>query len=197
MKYDLLACGAAGQGVKSMSRVITLSAVSEGYDAKSVAFFGIAKTEGPVWAHTRIGLPAGPSPKIRRGQADALIAFDRMEAMKNAHFLKKGGLVILDEAGAPPVCSRLERDRYPTFAQFSEVFAHAVVHTLPAQALALQAGSVKMTGAVMLGALCALSKSVLDRDHVVVTLRGENPGMADAEAEAFFAGFGHFTGKDF
>lgn len=196
MKFDLLACGAAGQGVKSMSRIVTLSAVSEGYDAKSVAFFGIAKTEGPVWAHIRIGLPAGPSPKIRRGQADALIAFDRLEAIKNAHYLKRGGLVILDDTGAPPVCSRLERNRYPTADQFSALFVDAVVHALPAQAFAAKAGSVKMTGAVMLGALCAL-KPLLDRDHVVMTLRGENPGMADAEAEAFFAGFGHFTGKDF
>lgn len=195
MKFDAIVCGGAGQGIISMAKVMVKAAVKEGYDAKSVAYFGIAITEGPVSAHVRLGSPAGPSPKIRKGTADAIIALDLFEAMKVAHYLAPGGMVMVSDQGLTPVSSRLGELPYPTREQAEEIFAQADLRWVPTHELAIKAGSHKLGGAVMLGAFSAM-KPVLDRDHLVLALRDTHPGLADMEAEAFFSGYSFVTGKE-
>jgi len=195
MKLDAVVCGAAGQGVLTLSKVLTKAALSEGFEAKCVAWFGIAKTEGPVWAHVRLGTPVGPSPKIRRKSAGAMVALDRLEAMKHAHYLARGALVLLDETGMPPVYSSCGDKGYPSPEDAAEVFSGMELNLIPAQEIAAAVGSIKLCGAVMLGALCAL-RPLVDRDQLVLALREEEPQQADLEAEAFFAGYSFITGKE-
>lgn len=195
MNLDMIVCGAAGQGVVTLARVYTVAALREGFEAKSVAWFGIAKTEGPVWAHVRIGHQVGPSPKIRRGAARAMVAMDALEALKHAHYLSEGALVLLDETGMPPVFSRFGPAGYPDTHEVQNGLAGMNVKWVPTLALALKAGSTRLCGAVMLGALAGAVGKV-DRDQLVMALREELPEMADMEAEAFYLGYGFITGKD-
>ncbi len=195
MKFDLIVCGAAGQGIITLSRIILRAAVSEGFDAKMVSFFGIAKTEGPVVTHVRIGNPSGPSPKIPAGKADAIIAMDRLEAVRHERFLRPGGLVVVDETGAPPVNARFGGLGYPSVDHVKETFADARVIWVPATLSATALGDSRMGGAVLLGAMAALTQT-LDRDSLVMSVRTELPAKADSEAEAFFKGISFITGKD-
>lgn len=195
MRYDMILCGGAGQGVVTMAKVLSVASMREGFDCRSVAYFGIAKTEGPVWAHMRIGTPAGPSPKIRRGRADMLVGMDRLEALRHGVFLARGGCVLLDETGMPPVYSQLLHDGYPTKEEVEAAFEGSRIKWIPTMALSLKAGSSRLSGAVMLGAVAAVSGK-LDRDQLVLSLREEMPEMADNEAEAFYLGYGFVTGKD-
>lgn len=195
MNLDMIVCGAAGQGVVTLARVYTVAALREGFEAKSVAWFGIAKTEGPVWAHLRIGSPVGPSPKIRRGAARAMVAMDALEAIKHAHYLAPGALVLLDETGMPPVYSRFGPAGYPNASEVEKRLESVNVRWVPTMALALKAGSPRLCGAVMLGALAGAVPKV-DRDQLVIALREELPEIADLEAEAFYLGYGFITGKD-
>ena len=88
--FDVIFAGSAGQGVLTAVKVFTHAAVRGGLDAHFTAHSGISQLDGPVIAHARIGNPAGPSPKIRRGAADLVVALDRLEAIRVRHYLAPG-----------------------------------------------------------------------------------------------------------
>lgn len=195
MKFDAVICGAAGQGIITISKIILRAAVTEGYEAQTVAFFGVAKTGGPVVAHLRMGNPAGKSPKIGTGKADIMLAMDRLEALKHRALLKPGMPVVVDATAPKPIYSCVSEKSYPSVEFVEEAFAGSRTVWINATRTAREIGNVKLAGAVMLGAMAAVTRA-LDRDSLVMSLRGELPESADAEAEAFFKGFGLITGKD-
>lgn len=195
MKMDMVICGAAGQGVITVSKILARAALAEGYTAHAVSYFGIAKTEGPVVSHVRVGTPAGPSPKIKKGTAGLLLALDRLEALRHVSYLAPGQLALVDETGVLPVSSFFGEKNYPSKAGVEEAFANMILRWVPATVIANKMGSAQLAGAVMLGAFAAMDPT-LDRDHLVMAIREELPSNADVEAEAFFAGFGYITGRD-
>ena len=51
-------------------------------------------------------------PIVEEGQADVLIAFERLEALRYAHFLKKDGVIIVNDQRIDPMpvvtgCSKI------------------------------------------------------------------------------------------
>jgi indolepyruvate ferredoxin oxidoreductase beta subunit len=195
MKLDIVICGSAGQGILTLANVIVRAAGREGFDAHFSAHSGIAQLEGPVAAHVRVGTPCGASLKIPHGKADIIVALDRLEALRARPFVAPGKPVLIDETGVPPVGARIGRGRYPERAEVEQAFFQNSVRWVPARDMAKAIGPYRLTAAVMLGALSALAPTV-DRDHLVMSLREALPSLADAEAEAFFAGYTFITGKD-
>ncbi len=189
MKLDLIIAGSAGQGVITMSGILTRAAVSEGYDAHYYSQSGIAQLEVPVTSHVRIGSPtAGPSPKIPRGKADFIAAMDQLEAMRVCDYLVDGGTAIIDKTGSIPVGARSGRFHYPTKEEVEKVFDGRSIIWVPASEISRELGTPVLAGAVILGALSALSE-IVERDNIVLSLRETMPTLADEEAEAFYAGF--------
>lgn len=195
MKFDAVICGAAGQGIITISKILLRAAVSEGYEAHTVAYFGVAKTGGPVVAHLRMGNPAGKGPQIGVGKADIILALDRFEALRHRPLLKPGMPVVVDRTSQRPIYSCITEKSHPTVEYVEEAFAGYRTIWVDATKTARELGDMKLAGAVMLGAMAAVTRAI-DRDSLVMSLRGEIPKYADAEAEAFFKGYGLITGKD-
>lgn len=62
-----------------------------GYDVKLSEVHGMAQRGGSVVTFVRYGEKVY-EPIVEEGQADVLIAFEKLEAMRYAHFLKKDGV---------------------------------------------------------------------------------------------------------
>ncbi|RMG97230.1 MAG: indolepyruvate oxidoreductase [Candidatus Dadabacteria bacterium] len=193
MTLDLVAAGVGGQGVVTLGRILAAAALREGYDARMLGQSGLSQVGAPVMVHVRIGTPAGPSPKIPRGRAHVVIGLERLEALSLAPYLGPGGIALLSEEEVRPYEARFRRDRYPDRAAVEAAFGDARVLWVPALELALRHGSPAYVAPVMLGALAAVSR-VVDRDQLVLALRDERPAEADAEVEAFFAGYEFVAG---
>lgn len=98
--------GVGGQGTILVSNVLTSALVAADYDVKMSEIHGMAQRGGSVSTQIRYGEKVY-SPLIGIGEADILLAFERMEAVRGAAFLKNDGLIIVNDYALvpPPVAS--------------------------------------------------------------------------------------------
>lgn len=101
MTHNLLFAGVGGQGVVLASEVLALAAAAQGFDVKQGEVHGAAQRGGAVVSHIRFGERVY-SPLNLRGQADVLAAFEKLEAVRHAHYLKPGGVVIINDHRIEP-----------------------------------------------------------------------------------------------
>ena len=95
---NIMIVGVGGQGTLLTSRVLGGIATCAGYDVKLSEVHGMAQRGGSVVTFVRYGEKVA-EPIVEEGQADVLIAFERLEALRYAHFLKKDGALIVNDWG--------------------------------------------------------------------------------------------------
>ena len=96
---NIIIVGVGGQGTLLTSRILGGLAETAGYDVKLSEVHGMAQRGGSVVTYVRYAT-AGENvaePIVEEGQADVIIAFERLEALRYAHFLKKDGVLIVND----------------------------------------------------------------------------------------------------
>ena len=88
---NIMIVGVGGQGTLLTSRILGKLAIGAGYDVKLSEVHGMAQRGGSV------------EPIVEEGQADVLIAFERLEALRYLHFLKKDGVIIVNDWRIDPI----------------------------------------------------------------------------------------------
>ena len=101
MTHNLLFAGVGGQGVVLASEVLALVTAAEGFDVKQGEVHGAAQRGGAVVSHIRFGERVY-SPLNLRGQVDVMVAFEKLEAVRHAHYLKPGGVLIVNDHRIEP-----------------------------------------------------------------------------------------------
>lgn len=150
---NVLMAGVGGQGVLVASETLAIAALEEGLEAKQSEVHGVAQRGGSVVSHVRLG-PRVHSPLIRCGQVDVLYAAEQLEALRYAHCVKPGGLVVMDTRVIKPVQMPDEEERpYPdNVVEFLRSKGLEVL-TVPALETALELGEKRCANVVLLGAL--------------------------------------------
>ena len=145
---NVLIVGVGGQGTLLASRVLGKYALDEGYDVKLSEVHGMAQRGGSVMTYVRLGEKIA-SPIIDEGGADLILAFEKLEALRYAHYLKPGGEVLYSTQEIMPMPVVTGAAQYP-----QGIEAQLPGTGVDALGLALQAGNTKAANSVMLGALC-------------------------------------------
>ncbi|HPI98081.1 MAG TPA: 2-oxoacid:acceptor oxidoreductase family protein [Synergistales bacterium] len=86
--------GIGGQGILFTSKVLGHIALTKGQKVVGSEVHGMSQRGGSVISHYKIG--DYYSPLVEKGQADILLAFDQMEALRNYDFLKTGGSAVVN-----------------------------------------------------------------------------------------------------
>ena len=148
---NILLCGVGGQGTILTSRILTEGLIRAEYDVKMSEVHGMAQRGGSVSTQVRYGEKVF-SPLFGIGQADVCVAFERMEAVRYAAYLKPGGVCIVNDYRLTPMSVAAGGAVYPenAVASMSAVFDTIVV---PAAEIAAAAGSMRSMNVVLLGAL--------------------------------------------
>ncbi len=150
--YNILVVGIGGQGVMTATEILAEAAIALGHDAKKTEVAGMAQRGGVVSSHLRFG-PKVLSPQITAGDADLLLAFEAAEALRWCHFLKPGGLVLMNTAKLVPPVVNIGLYDYPT-DPVGEIRARGYdVHAFDAMAIAMDLGDMRLGNTVMLGAI--------------------------------------------
>jgi len=110
--HNILIVGVGGQGILLASEMLSSVAMRAGYDVKKSEVHGMAQRGGIVSSHVRFGDKIY-SPLIPLGQADTLLAFEEIEALRWIHFLKKDGRVIVNRQKLIPPIASLKGFEYP------------------------------------------------------------------------------------
>ena len=148
---SILLAGVGGQGTILMSKVLTAGLVQAGYDVKMSEVHGMAQRGGSVSTQVRYGAKVY-SPIIGRGEADVLVAFEQMEAVRYSAFLKPGGTAVINDIAIMPLPVATGMAEYPegTIEAMQKAFSVLVI---PASEIAARLGNPKCMNIVLLGAL--------------------------------------------
>ena len=104
--------GVGGQGTLLTSRILGGLAIAAGYDVKLSEVHGMAQRGGSVVTYVRYGDQVA-EPIVEEGQADVIIAFERLEALRYAHFLKEDGALIVNDWRIDPMPVVIGTAQYP------------------------------------------------------------------------------------
>jgi len=151
-KLDLLITGVGGQGVILASDIIGDAAITTGYDIKKTDALGMAQRGGSVTSNVRIA-PQVRSPLIKMGEADMLLAFEKLEAARWSHYLRPGGIAIVNNHALPPLSVSLGSERYPGDDEIINILKQRTdrVYFVEGTRRARELGNVRVLNIFMLG----------------------------------------------
>lgn len=99
---NIMIVGVGGQGTLLTSRILGGLTIAGGYDVKLSEVHGMAQRGGSVV--TFVDTEKKWRNRLwKKGQADVIIAFERLEALRYAHFLKKDGVLIVNDWRIDPM----------------------------------------------------------------------------------------------
>lgn len=148
--YDILIVGIGGQGTILASNILGESCLIEGRSVRGAETHGMAQRGGSVESHIRIDGQYGPL--IAPGQADLLVSFDLLEALRYSHYLKKGGTIVTSRSLVLPTSVYTQKLAAPTEAEIVAALRNHHLCLLDADRIATEAGNPLSQNVVMLGA---------------------------------------------
>lgn len=101
MSTNVILAGVGGQGAVLASKLLACAAMARGLPVKTAETIGMAQRGGSVFSHVRMG-EGVRSPLVGRGRADAIVAFEPAEAVRQLPFLRPGGMVVTSDAPVIP-----------------------------------------------------------------------------------------------
>ncbi|MDR3073032.1 MAG: indolepyruvate oxidoreductase subunit beta [Clostridiales Family XIII bacterium] len=154
----ILLVGVGGQGTILASKILSEGLVSAGFDVKMSEIHGMSQRGGNVSTQIRYGEKVY-SPIIGKGEADVIVAFEVMEALRWIEYLTEGGNFIINNYEIPSVPILMGAAKYPQ-GILDELSSKAKTRILNANAIAEKLGNKQTQNIVLLGAaIRALSDS--------------------------------------
>ncbi len=148
----IVLAGVLGQPVLATARLLAEAAMAAGLDASS-SRCPVRGSPGALVAHVRMG-PTVHSPLVSEGEADVLVGFEQLEALRMAPFLAPEGFAALNDTLLPPwrMRARLEQPPEDVASRLRARTRRVVV--VPARVLA--GGCEGAIGFSLLGVVAAL-----------------------------------------
>ena len=87
---------------------------------------------------------------VEEGCADVIIAFERLEALRYAHFLKKDGVLVINDCRIDPMTVVIGAKQYPEniIEELKEKYS---VYAIDGMKIAKELGNSKVLNSVVLG----------------------------------------------
>ncbi|MBE6383865.1 MAG: indolepyruvate oxidoreductase subunit beta [Lentisphaerae bacterium] len=150
----IMIVGVGGQGSLLASRLLGNVLLAQGYDVKVSEVHGMSQRGGSVVTYVKYGDKVY-SPVIEKGEADAVISFELLEAARSLPFLKKGGKLITSTQQIDPMPVITGAAKYPEDLEAKLKAAGVELVAVDALSLAEQAGTAKASNVVLMGVLAS------------------------------------------
>jgi indolepyruvate ferredoxin oxidoreductase beta subunit len=154
---NFLLAGVGGQGTILASDVLVNVGLQAGYQAKQAEVHGMSQRGGSVTSHVRWGQVVY-SPLIGAGEADVLLAFEKLEALRSIKVLRSGALVLVNTQVIKPLTVISGDQVYPDDESLRLAFSRLTPYLefINGEEIAGSLGNLKVANVVLLGALSAL-----------------------------------------
>ncbi len=186
---NIMIVGVGGQGTLLTSRILGGLAETAGYDVKLSEVHGMAQRGGSVVTYVRYATEGEvvTEPIVEEGCADVLIAFERLEALRYAHFLKKDGALIVNDQRIDPMPVITGAAEYPEniLENLREKYR---VFSIDAMAKAEELGNTRVFNTVVLG-MAARHMNYTKEQWVEVIKSKVPPKTIDINLAGFEAGY--------
>lgn len=191
MTKSIMIVGVGGQGTLLASRILGHAILAKGYDVKISEVHGMSQRGGSVVTYVKYDTtdPVA-SPIICEGEADIILAFERLEAARYLQYLSPEGHVLVNYQILNPIPVITGEKEYPTdiLKDFDELKVDYTA--IDALKLARQAGSSKAVNVALIG---LLAKNMdIDYGTWIDSIRACVPSkFVDINLKAFELGYNH------
>ncbi len=182
---SILMVGVGGQGTILAGKILSMGLMAAGYDVKMSEVHGMAQRGGSVSNQVRFGKKVY-SPIIGKGQADILVAFEMMEAMRWLEYLKPGGKIVVNDFRIPSGPILIGACDYPEQV-LESLKTKADTTVIQAGEIAKQIGNPRTMNLVLFGALVK-GMNLTDIDFETEIAANVKPETLKLNLEAFRAG---------
>ena len=148
---NIMIVGVGGQGTLLASRILGNAILSLGYDVKVSEVHGMSQRGGSVVTYVKYGEKVY-SPIIDKGEADIILAFEQLEALRALPYLKVGGKMIANTQKINPMPVITGAAQYPT-SILETLSAKVDLTALDALSIAKAAGNAKAVNVVLMGVM--------------------------------------------
>ena len=160
MTKSIKVVGVGGQGTILLAKILTTVFVEAGYDVKMSEIHGMSQRGGSVSSEIRYGDKVY-SPVIEKGDASILVSLEQMEAARNIDYLKKDGVLIVNNYKIHSMVTLNGKVKYPDTI-LDELSSKVKTYVIDGTRKAIEIGLDKVMNIIMLGAL----SKVLDLDNL-------------------------------
>ena len=99
---SIMIVGVGGQGTLLASRLLGSALIDSGYEVKVSEIHGMSQRGGSVVTYVKYGDEVF-SPTIEQGEADIILAFEKLEAARWLSFLKPEGKLVVNDQCIDPM----------------------------------------------------------------------------------------------
>lgn len=182
--------GVGGQGTLLATRMVGEAALAEGLPVTMSEIHGMAQRGGVVESSVVIGKVF--SPTIPDGEADILMAFEPLEALRAIPKCHTGSLIIASTAPIVPFTVAVGQSTYPEVAELEHAIKERISNLLwlDAVELARKAGSERASNTVLVGVLAGTGRLPIARRSWEEALQKTlPPRLVEINRQAFEAGY--------
>lgn len=166
MTKSILLVGVGGQGTILASKILTTGLMEAGYDVKMSEIHGMSQRGGSVSSQVRYGEKV-MSPVIEKGKADMIVAFEKMEALRNLDYLRPEGTLVVNAEEIPSMSVITGEENYPVDV-LEEIEAHVKAQVVDATVLARELGNEKAANIILLGTIIrSMGLEEIDWDSIL------------------------------
>lgn len=193
MKFDVLLTGVGGTGVLTSGVVIARAANIEGYYVRGVQLHGLAQKGGIIPTFVRFGSEKElSSPGIIRGDADLILSFEPLEAVRAAYYARKEKTVfVINDSPIIPTSSYIGDVPYPGLGEIKkrvEPFAKEI-HLLEASKISKNKFGRSIFGnTLLLGYATGKGLLPLKKESMLEAIKISAPRELESNIEAFEIG---------
>lgn len=186
---SVIICGVGGQGILTASDLLSDVLLAGGYEVKKSEVHGMSQRGGDVLSTVRFGdkvfspLPSG-------NETDYILAFEKLEALRNVNYLAPQGIMLVNDFRWDPLPVAAGLERYPEDIEVQLRKFSAELVMIPATQMAVRLGNEKVTNVILIGLLAsrmAVAASIW-RD---VIGRKAPPRFRELNAQAFELGYAY------
>lgn len=185
MTKSVLLVGVGGQGTILVSKLLTAGLVKAGFDVKMSEIHGMSQRGGSVSTHVRYGEKVY-SPVIEEGEADLLISFEKMEAIRWLKFLKPEGRLIVNNYKINPLTVLIGKEIYPE-KEIDEELKLLSATVINAFDKASEIGNIKVMNVILLGTVVKMM-NLEDIDWEEIIRNNVKKKFIDVNIKAFNEG---------
>ncbi len=183
---NIMIVGVGGQGTLLASRILGNIVIDEGYDVKVSEVHGMSQRGGSVVTYVKFGDKVY-SPIIDKGEADVILAFEMLEALRALPYLKKGGKIIVNNQQMNPMPVIIGAMEYPKDI-LGKLQSKVNVECIKALDLAAEAGNIKAVNVVLIGVLAKGTDIAYDK-WIEVLKKTVPAKLLDINLKAFDLGY--------
>jgi indolepyruvate ferredoxin oxidoreductase beta subunit len=180
--------GVGGQGTILASNILGNVLLEAGFDVKKAEVHGMAQRGGDVTTHFRYGNKVY-SPLIKQGDADFLVSFELLEALRYINWVKPEGRIILNNHTILPPEVNLGKMEYPcdVVETFRKHFKDSV-WVINGRDIARELGNIQVANVVLIGALSNFFPDLKAGQWIEVIKGILPPRLHDINIRAFHEG---------